>query len=138
MPKINLNKLDIYDAIWKTSITLLLLLNMWLTLMTGSYIDVAKNSINSNIDNVFRKLSSFETLQPGIPDANNNSYQESCPAESSILDDPNRIVKFFEVVDPYIEAKPYRLNLLIALLVGDRDKASNYLLEEYSTGFPIR
>jgi hypothetical protein len=95
------------------------------------------DDIALRVENVYSVVTNNE-YQPEIPDANNNEYQASCPAESDFLDDPGRVIAFLEAIDPYITEKPWKLQVLMGLLIGDRDSALDYLEQQFSNGYPYQ
>lgn len=136
MQKIDLSMKEAINIIWKTVMILLLTANLLIAIATNKQITASTDVIVSNVKNTYDAVITQNNSQPEIPDANNQEYQASCPADSNILDDPGKVLAFFDAVDPYIAAKPYRLNLLIALITSDKQDVVDQLLTEYSAGYP--
>lgn len=136
MSKLNLNNVNIYAAIWKLGITILLIANIVITIMSNNNVMTAVTVVNSNVDNVFRKLDSFNQVEPEIPDENNENFQASCITPYNIIEHPDEVIAFMEAFDPILNDDPRKLELLKVLLLADRDAVRTYLESQYSNGYP--
>lgn len=136
MSKIDLKPKELITIMWRTLIVVLLTLNLIFTVTTNKQVIASTNVIVSNVKNTYDAVIAQSNSQPEIPEENNQDYQASCPSSPDFYDNPGKMIEFLNAVDPILSEKPYLMNVLIAMLVTDKQDVVNYLENRYSGGFP--
>lgn len=137
MSKIDLKKIE-YVGIW---LWRMLLTSLLLIVINNQDISINENRVNYSyleplITNT-AKIVSENNSEPEIPSDNSENYEASCPAEVSILDDPGKVIAFFDAIEVLdIPNSPYKQQILVALLIGDKEDVFDYLEDSISAGYP--